>query len=374
MINPFQYGGIVGPEAFCNREQERHDLTRAATNGDQLLIVAERRLGKTSLVKHVLSDLPKKDFLPIYVDLWATNTASSFVKKAAKAIAEAAATRRDKLLETSKELFRHLAPSLTLDESGNPSIQFGARSGIEREPEIEDVLEAPARLAAKRNRRVVVVYDEIQQIMDYGDDTVERMLRSHVQRHERIAYFFLGSRKHYVQRLFQNRNRPLYQSAGFYPLGPIHTADWTPFVQERFEAAGKPMARAHIEALCALTDGHPFYTQHLAHAVWEITSEGEAVTEDTLREALGVLLRRVSYAYMVQWESLTSNQQKFLRGLAAEPAPAKPFAQAFSKRFDLAGSSAHRAAKGLLERDLIDREGEGFVISDRFFRLWIERL
>lgn len=45
MINPFQYGGIVGPEAFCNREQERHDLTRAATNGDRLLVFAERRLG-----------------------------------------------------------------------------------------------------------------------------------------------------------------------------------------------------------------------------------------------------------------------------------------------------------------------------------------
>lgn len=57
MINPFQYGGIVGPEAFCNRAQELHDLKRAATNGDRLLIYAERRLGKTSLVKHVLDSL-----------------------------------------------------------------------------------------------------------------------------------------------------------------------------------------------------------------------------------------------------------------------------------------------------------------------------
>lgn len=374
MINPFQYGGIVGPEAFCNRAQELHDLKRAATNGDRLLIYAERRLGKTSLVKHVLDSLSKQDFLPIYIDLWATGGTASFVKTAAKAIAEAAATRADKLLETSKELFRHLIPSLTLDESGNPLIQFGARSGIERERALEDVLEAPAKLAQKHSRRVVVVYDEIQQIMDYGDDTVERTLRSHMQMHQRIAYFLLGSRKHLIQRLFRDRNRPLYQSAGFYPLGPIRTEDWVPFIRERFEAARKPMAEAHIEALCAWTEGHPFYTQHLAHAVWEITPEGEAVTEETLQAALALLLRRVSYPYMVLWESLTSNQQQLLWGLAAEVLPAKPFAQAFLKKYDLAASSAHRAAAGLLERDVVDREGEGFIISDRFFRLWIQRL
>ncbi len=374
MINPFQYGGVVGPDAFCNREEELRDLRRAAEGGDRLLVYAERRFGKTSLVRRVLSELPEEDFLPIYIDLWATSDAASFVRHAAKATAEAAATTADKLLTVSKALFRHLVPSLTLDESGHPSLQFGMHRSAASEPELEDVLEAPARLAEKHNRRVVVVYDEVQRLAEYGDDTTERMLRSHVQLHQGIAYFFLGSRKHLVRRMFMDQQRPLYQAAGHYPLGPIRLEHWRPFIRERFEAAGKRVPDACIDALCAKTQGHPYYTQHLAHALWEITPEGEAVTPEKLQQATDLLLRRLAYTYTVLWERLTTNQERLLHGLAAEGPKAHIFASAFLKAYDLAASSAHRAAEGLLEKDVIDREGEGYVISDRFFRLWIKRL
>ena len=58
-VNPFEYGGVVGPDAFCNRHQEQADLTRAAENGDRLFVYAERRMGKTSLVKRGLAALDR---------------------------------------------------------------------------------------------------------------------------------------------------------------------------------------------------------------------------------------------------------------------------------------------------------------------------
>jgi hypothetical protein len=83
-------------------------------------------------------------------------------------------------------------------------------------------------LARRRDRRVAVIYDEIQRISAYGDDLVERMLRRHVQAHSEVAYFFLGSRKHLVRQMFMEERRPLYLSAGHYPLGPIATEHWIP--------------------------------------------------------------------------------------------------------------------------------------------------
>ena len=38
MRNPFQYGGVVGGPAFCNRVQEIADLLRASENGEKLFI------------------------------------------------------------------------------------------------------------------------------------------------------------------------------------------------------------------------------------------------------------------------------------------------------------------------------------------------
>ncbi len=50
MRNPFEYGGVVSGEAFCNREKELADLLRAMENAERLFVFSERRYGKTSSV------------------------------------------------------------------------------------------------------------------------------------------------------------------------------------------------------------------------------------------------------------------------------------------------------------------------------------
>ena len=59
MKNPFQYGGVVGGAAFCNRKRELDDLVRAMENSEKLFVYSERRLGKTSLIRSALNALAK---------------------------------------------------------------------------------------------------------------------------------------------------------------------------------------------------------------------------------------------------------------------------------------------------------------------------
>jgi hypothetical protein len=56
MRNPFEYGGMVSGEAFCNRGKETSDLVRAMENGEKLFVFSERRFGKTSLVRAALGN------------------------------------------------------------------------------------------------------------------------------------------------------------------------------------------------------------------------------------------------------------------------------------------------------------------------------
>jgi len=374
MKNPFQYGGIVENEAFCNRSQELADLRRAAENGDRLLVYAERRMGKTSLVKRIFDELPEEAYLPIYVYLWACTDADSFARAVAKSVSEAAETRTDKLLDTARSLFRHLVPSLTIDDAGNPSIQFGARSGMEVAPRLEEVLQAPATLAHKRDVRVVVAFDEIQRIADFGDDLIERTLRARVQEHSEVSYFFLGSRKHLIRHMFSDASRPLYQSAGHYPLSSIAEKHWIPFIRDRFEAAGVRIEDDAISEICGRTGGHPYYTQHFAHDLWELVHGEDTVSAHSIDEAERLLLSRLEYTYSVLWESLTNTQRKLLRGLVRESEDSRPFSSDFLGRAGLAASSAHQAAGTLMDRDIIDRDESGYIVSDRFLRLWLRRL
>jgi hypothetical protein len=374
MKNPFQYGGVIGSEAFCNRRRERADLQRAMENGEKLFVYSERRMGKTSLVRLVLDRLPKRGYLGVYVDLWPTDGEESFVAALARGLAEAMGPSPEKVLSAARTFFGRLTPTLTLDTDGKTVVSFGMHRGAKVGPALDEVLAAPARMAKEGRRKVVIVLDEFQQIMEYGGDLVERRLRSVVQHQPDVSFIFLGSRKHLIQKMFLDGSRPLYRSAGHYPLGPISVEEWLPFIWERFYNAKKKISDEQIREIVGLTDGHPFYTQHLCHALWELADIGRKIPDEMIADALRMLLEREGYAYTTLWESLTSNQRRFLEGLARSGEPVQPFASEFLQRHRLGtASSAQRAVESLLARDVIDRDEGSYMILDRFFRLWIQR-
>jgi hypothetical protein len=69
------------------------------------------------------------------------------------------------------------------------------------------------------------------------------------------------------------------------------------------------------------------------------------------------------------------NQRRFLKGLASEPTGVKPFASDFLQRHGLgSASNAQRAIESLLERDVIDRNNSSFIIVDRFFKIWVQKI
>lgn len=331
-------------------------------------------MGKTSLVRLLLRELPEDEYVTAYVDLWPTDGPAAFTKAMATATAEAMSTTGEKLLDTTRTLFRSLRPSVTIDESGAPVLTFGADAPTGTDPELEEVLSAPAKAADATGKNVAVVFDEFQQIATYDSGRVEKKLRSEIQHHSDVAYLFLGSRKHLIREMFLDSKRPLYRSAEHYPLRTIDEADWQPFIRERFEQADKSIPEEVVSEVCRITEGHPFYVQHLCHVLWERCETGRTVTTANVEEAVQILLDRESYAYTALWEGLTKNQQRFLLGLAQETGTVQPFSSAFVSKYRLGSpSSAQRAADALMERELIDRENSSFVVLDRFFQRWVVR-
>lgn len=375
ITNPFHYGRIVEGGAFCNRTKELAELDRACRNCNSIFLYSERRLGKTSLVSKVLGNLPKDEFVTVYIDLWPTYGEDSFTLTVAKAIAEAGGQGVENLMEVSKSLFSRLLPTISMDQDGKPTVTFGLASRKIDLPALEEVIDSPSRLANRLNKKCVVVFDEFQQILQYDEDIVERRLRSIIQHHTNVAYMFLGSQKHLIQGLFTNNSRPLYRAATHFPLEAIAIEHWIPFIAIRFGNANKFITKDLIRLICEKTEGHPFYTQQLCHLLWEMTETNERVTKETIDVAIESLLDRESYGFTTQLDGLSSNQRRLLEAIAREGVQAQPYASDFISRTGFKSPSALQSAmKALTERDMVDRTEEGaYMISDRFLRLWLLR-
>ena len=63
MDNPFVTKGYSGAMYFCDRVQETAQLVELTTNGNNIALVSQRRLGKTDLIHHYLSQPEIKNAL-----------------------------------------------------------------------------------------------------------------------------------------------------------------------------------------------------------------------------------------------------------------------------------------------------------------------
>ena len=129
--NPFRYGDLALDEAFTDREAEIAELTSDITNGQNVVIFAPRRYGKSSLMWRVAQEcVARGDVLIAQVNLMQTPTKEQLAERLAASIYENIASRLVRARERLR-IFRglRLTPTITIDpHDGSPTFGFEAAS------------------------------------------------------------------------------------------------------------------------------------------------------------------------------------------------------------------------------------------------------
>lgn len=371
--NPFIYGSEVTGEDFWDRERERHDLKRDIMNCQNVVIYSKRRMGKTSLVKEVLRALPEGKFITAYVDLYPTSSVEDFVGRYASAITYSVRGPMDRALLEVKSLLKSFTPSLTLDDDGKPvfTLDFGRRA--KEYLLLEEVLEAFPKYCSKKNKHGVFVLDEFQQIGVYDKDhKLEATLRSHFQTHNDVAYIFLGSKKHLLMDIFSGPKRPFYHSSKMFPLGEMEEDIMMKCVEKGFVKTGCRISSDDAQYLVRLAENHPYYTQRLAHSVWDLMTGGKCVVDrKAIDAAFETIIHESSDYFYSLCELLTPHQLNALKVASHIREGEKIFSKDFLKKYNWQKDSLKQALDSLVEKDMLSREEGTYKIDDIFFRKWL---
>src|SRR3954470_5663397 len=84
--NPFRFGGLALDEAFADREAEVQELKFDLLNGQDVVVFAPRRYGKSSLVWRAMQALSADGVLVAYVNLMSAPTKAKLAEKLAGAV------------------------------------------------------------------------------------------------------------------------------------------------------------------------------------------------------------------------------------------------------------------------------------------------
>lgn len=337
------------------------------------MIFAPRRSGKTSLVHRATQRLTTSKALVAEVNLWFTPTKEKLAGRLAREISEILG-----ISGKAKEVARvfgslRVKPTMTIDPNdGSFSFSFAAGHTSE---DVDDTLERLFRMlgetAAQRGRPVVLVLDEFQEIVEIDAD-LTKLLRSVFQEQPEVAHIYLGSKRHLMERIFNDHNEPFWRSAKRVELGPIAADQFKPFIAEGFQDHARDIEQAVIDSVLAITGGHPYATQELCYFLWAETPARDVAGRDQLEAALTKLLRSEHSHFSELWDRSTANQRIVLTALAAEPG--RPLSQDYRARHSLRGTSTtQKAINALAQQELVARDS-GFVsIAEPFYAEWIGR-
>ena len=375
--NPFTFGDLALDDAFTDREEQVKELVSDMRNGQNVLVYAPRRYGKSSLVMRAAQEAQRRKVLVGYCDLMRTPTKERFAAALAKTIYADIASPVGQALERASSLFRSLrvVPTIEVDPA-DASLRFTfqtARRRSDIDETIERLLELPAELAVERKRRAVLVFDEFQEVLTL-DRHFPNLMRAVFQAQPEVGHVYLGSRRHVLERIFSDRNEPFWRSAKRMEIGMIPPASFAGFIRSRFEQGGRQITDQGLDRLLAASHGHPYATQELAYFVWEATAEGAQATAETVEQALERVIRSEDGHLSELWQSAAPSQRVLMVALAQEPTPS-PYAASYHERHELPRNpSLQTALDALLRRDVVARQdGDDYVVVEPFLVEWLRR-
>jgi hypothetical protein len=274
------------PGRLIGRRDDVSEVAARLDGGTHLVVAGPRRTGKTSVCEAALARLARRGMYTAKVDLFRAADAAELAEALATAvIANRSVTQRAlrRARSAGRAALSAAQGEAVLRMAGElgEGIELALTPGLAaRDPErsLDLALELPERVAVADGRRVVVFFDEFQELASarrpYGDpDAVLNRMRAIFQRSTSVSYLFAGSIEHVMRDLFAPSRRAFSGFGSFYSLRPIEPQEWRRGLAERFAADGCTVPDAALGRIVELGAGHPRATMRIAQQAHLVSLE-----------------------------------------------------------------------------------------------------
>ena len=201
MDRAFIYGMSVEGDNFTDRVEETKRLKLDFENGVNVILVSPRRIGKSSIVKKVKSEITSPEIKVVFMDIYDCRSEYDFYNRFASVLMKETATKTEQIVDNIRRFLVRLTPKVSFSPEPMSDISFSL--GITPQNyQPEEILQLPELIAKEKGIHIVVCIDEFQQIGEFTDSlTIQKRLRGVWQHQRNVSYCLFGSKKHLMVNL-----------------------------------------------------------------------------------------------------------------------------------------------------------------------------
>jgi AAA+ ATPase superfamily predicted ATPase len=369
-MNPFSYGTIVRGSNFYDRKEECARIVATLSGGNNLVLYAPRRFGKTSLVFKAIDQLEMDNFICVYFDFMPVFSPESFVRLYAKALSEKQ-TNLQKFAQTFASIVKNIRPILGFDADGSPEFSIDFSGSVVDETVVSQLLDLPEKLAVASKKRVIVFFDEFQEVEKLSTINFEGLLRSKIQQQRSTNYLFFGSKTHLLKELFNDKKRAFYNAASQMSIGTLPEKDTIAYLQQKFAESAITLNTETAKYIIFVAANIPHYIQMMAAEIWQyMVNTQKTVTKEIVDDCSKRLLALKSDYYMELFDRQSKSKKQLLQALTENGK--NIFSVTYIREYRLpSAATIQRAAKDLILDGIVEKMNDEYFITDPFFKLFL---
>lgn len=246
-------------DIFINRKKELETIPKGLKMGQNYVIIAPRRYGKTTLIRKIIQYFDDKT--TIYIDIMRH---SNSLNELTQAIIDACLKNlgiAGQIKQWINKINLKIDIKMKIQELELDAIIHGIEKNDEYNA-FAAALELPEKLAKKFNKNWVVVFDEIGELQNVNTQAV-KVLRSVIQLHKKVSYIFAGSQETLMSDIFISMKGAFYRFGIIYKLAELDIPD----VLEFFKKNLLNIDSSVISYIVDNFQGHPYYTTNLFYRI-----------------------------------------------------------------------------------------------------------
>ena len=122
--NPFVVTGKIEREYFCDRVEESRKIVKSINNGNNIVLISPRRMGKTGLMRYCYDfEFGKDEYYTFFIDILHTTSLQEFTYLLGRKIYETVLPKSKKMMTAfihlnlsavSSASIRYLTPRLSI--------------------------------------------------------------------------------------------------------------------------------------------------------------------------------------------------------------------------------------------------------------------
>lgn len=307
--NPYTFGVPVrGEDKFFGREQELNDIFNTLNNvprgqKQDIVILGPRRIGKSSLLYRLDGLLTThENFVSVYIDIQKINPKEPevlFFKL----------LREIRLRYKRAKLLDQLPEFETLNDENIPNnLRFLIFD--------EDVTRLNDTIAAQNLPRLILMLDEVEVLLDFGDKGILGWFRGIIQSLLYATFIVAGSDRLYT--LTQDYGSPFYNIFKTIELYPLSSDAAKRLLETPAKEIGMQISEQQRDKILRYAGNNPYFIQAIAHYLVEELNlhTRDSVFDEDIESVLEKSVDKLSAQFAYFWGQTSRIQRIILYSLA----------------------------------------------------------